>query len=51
MIKNYNERVIGPGTTLLDAFKKMDILDKKLLIVLENNYFLGLLSAGDFNEQ
>jgi len=47
MIKNYNERVIGPGTTLLDAFKKMDILDKKLLIVLENNYFLGLLSAGD----
>ena len=41
------ERSIKYDTTLLEAFKKMDDLDKKLLVVLKENKFFGLLSAGD----
>jgi dTDP-glucose pyrophosphorylase len=44
MLKN---RTIPYNATLLEAFKKMDTLDKKLLIVLYENKFYGLLSAGD----
>jgi len=44
MLKN---RTIAHEATLLDALKKMDALDKKLLIVLNNCKFAGLLSAGD----
>lgn len=44
MLKN---RTIAHDATLLDALKKMDALDKKLLIVLNNGKFAGLLSAGD----
>ncbi len=44
MLKN---RTIAHNATLLDALKKMDALDKKLLIVLNNSKFAGLLSAGD----
>ena len=32
---------------MIDALKKMDELDKKLLIVIEDNKFGGLISAGD----
>jgi CBS domain-containing protein len=35
------------NATLLEALKKMDRLDKKLLIVLNSQKFLGLISAGD----
>ena len=44
MLKN---RAIAYNATILEAFKKMDALDKKLLIVLDDNKFYGLLSAGD----
>jgi dTDP-glucose pyrophosphorylase/CBS domain-containing protein len=44
MLKN---RTIQYNATQLEALKKMDILDKKLLIVLNENKFFGLLSAGD----
>lgn len=44
MTKN---RSINSTASLLDALKKMDSLDKKLLIVLENEMFEGLLSIGD----
>lgn len=44
MLKN---RTIPYSTTILEGLKKMDLLDKKLLIVLDNNKFYGLLSAGD----
>lgn len=48
MTKKYNDRVILPNTTLIEAFKKMDVLDKKLLLVLDNDdLFKGLISAGD----
>ena len=43
----YRNRNITLEHTLLEAFKKMDVLDKKLLIVLDNDKFAGLLSAGD----
>lgn len=44
MLKN---RTISYNATLLEALKKMDTLDKKLLIVLDDDKFFGLLSAGD----
>lgn len=39
--------VISPQTTLLQALKKMDESNKKLLLVLENNKFVSLVSIGD----
>lgn len=44
MLKN---RTIPHNATMLEALKKMDALDKKLLIVLDDTKFCGLLSAGD----
>lgn len=43
----YRNRVISYEATLKEAFKKMDDLDKKLLIVLKDDSFFGLISAGD----
>ena len=37
----YKERTIDFSATLLTALKKMDALDKKLLIVLKNQSFAG----------
>lgn len=42
--KNTN---INPNVTLIDALKKMDAIDKKLLIIEEDNKFIGLISVGD----
>lgn len=44
---NYRNRDIDPDNTLLDALKQMDKLDKKLLLVIQNEKFMGLLSIGD----
>lgn len=41
------DRTIQASSTILEALKKMDVLDKKLFIVLESEKFEGLLSAGD----
>lgn len=38
---------ISADTTIVKALEKMDSIDKKLLIVLENNVFSSLLSIGD----
>ena len=43
----HRNRTISSSNTLLEALKKMDIIDKKLLIVLDIDKFIGLLSAGD----
>lgn len=43
----YRHRNIKPDTTLINALKKMDSLNSKLLIVEDNDKFIGLLSAGD----
>lgn len=44
MLRNRN---ISINNTLLEGLKKMDDLNKKLLIVLNNDKFIGLLSIGD----
>jgi dTDP-glucose pyrophosphorylase len=44
---NFKERNITADFTLLEALKKMDVLDKKLLLVTNGDFFQGLLSAGD----
>lgn len=44
MLKN---RIIDFNASLLDALKKMDMLDKKLLMVMHDGKFVSLLSAGD----
>lgn len=41
------KRTILYSATLLEALRKMDALDRKLLIVLSGSKFFGLLSAGD----
>ena len=38
---------ISPDLSILDALKNMDTVEGKLLIVMEDNKFLGLLSIGD----
>jgi len=43
----FRNRNISASLQLIDALKKMDALDRKLLIVVEENKFIGLLSAGD----
>lgn len=44
---DFKNRSISSKATLLDAFKLMDELDKKLLVILENDVFQGLISSGD----
>lgn len=43
----FRNRNIHPQASLLEALKKMDEIDKKLLIVTDDTKFVGLLSAGD----
>lgn len=43
----FKERAIDPSQTLLQALKQMDVIDRKLLLVVEEKQFHGLLSAGD----
>ena len=47
MILDFRNRVISQDKNLLFAMKQMDALDKKLLLVIDNNKFEGLISAGD----
>lgn len=41
------ERIISPSESILSAFKQMDAIYQKLLIILENGNFIGLVSIGD----
>jgi dTDP-glucose pyrophosphorylase len=43
----YRGRSIKPQKNLLEAMKQMDALGKKLLIVIDKDKFVGLLSVGD----
>lgn len=47
MVTKGQDRIITPECSLLDAFKLMDQLDCKLLMVMEGTMFQGLLSGGD----
>lgn len=38
---------ISPNLSILDALKYMDTVESKLLIVMDNNKFIGLISIGD----
>lgn len=38
---------ISKSATLIQALNKMDVIDKKLLIVMQDDVFQGILSAGD----
>lgn len=42
-----NNLIISPQTTLLQALQIMDKTNRKLLLVLENNMFVSLISIGD----
>jgi len=41
------EVVINPECSILEALKKMDLIKRKLLLVLEDKKYKGLLSIGD----
>jgi dTDP-glucose pyrophosphorylase len=47
IIEKLNGRVINKESSLRDALKIMDRLDKKLLLVLDNSVYSGLLTIGD----
>jgi len=47
MIKKSQEISIHPDATVLFALKQMDQFERKLLLVTDNNRFMGLLSIGD----
>jgi dTDP-glucose pyrophosphorylase/CBS domain-containing protein len=47
MQKNNDNLIITPFTSIRDSLKKMDSIRKKLLIVQDNEEFIGLLSIGD----
>lgn len=41
------EIIISPNSSLLECLKKMDRIQRKLLIVYDDEIFMGLLSIGD----
>lgn len=43
----YKNRNIDPDKSIIEALKQMDKLDKKLLLVIRDKKFVGLLSIGD----
>jgi dTDP-glucose pyrophosphorylase len=43
----FRNRFLEASVTILDALKKMDFLDRKLLLVFEQELFIGLVSIGD----
>ncbi len=45
--KKIIRRLVEPSISLLNAMKQMDDNDIKLLIILENETFIGLISIGD----
>lgn len=42
-----NEIIINPDLTLLEGLKRMDQIKRKLLLVLDQSRFIGMLSVGD----
>lgn len=47
MVEKVKNISISDLSSMLDALKKMDNVKRKLLFVISNNVFLGLLSIGD----
>ncbi len=47
MNTQFKGRVIDMDASIMDALKLMDKIDKKLVLIIAENKFIGLLSAGD----
>lgn len=45
-----SERIIPLASTILQSLKKMDEVNKKLLLVFDNDRFIGVLSIGDIQK-
>lgn len=45
--ERWKELFIDPQTTLLQGLKKMDAINRKLLIIVQDDSYKGLLSIGD----
>lgn len=48
--KTIEERIIQNGFSILQSLKKMDEVNKKLLLVFEQERFVGVLSIGDIQK-
>ena len=46
-MNNYAYLYISPDASLIKAFKQMDEVQHKLLIVVDNDTFVSLISVGD----
>ena len=46
-MKDINHLCIQYNISILAAIKQMDTLKKKLLIVMDNEFFMSVLSIGD----
>lgn len=49
MIKHFNQISIKVEASILDALKQMDRISRKLLLVIDNKNFVGILSIGDIH--
>lgn len=47
LFKKIQNRIIQKNAVLLSAFKQMDKIDKKLLLVIDEEKFINILSVGD----
>lgn len=45
--KSYDNIIISPSTSILGAMKKMDLVHRKLLLIFDEEKYIGLLSIGD----
>ena len=45
--KKINDLIIDANSSLLEAMKKMDSIDRKLLLVFDKDKFINLVSIGD----
>jgi len=46
-LSKIKERTISKNDTLLKALKRMDIIDKKMLLVFDGDKFINIISIGD----
>ena len=47
VLAKISNRIIGVDETIINAMKKMDKEGVKLLFVMENDTFIGILTIGD----
>jgi dTDP-glucose pyrophosphorylase len=48
--RHIQERIIQLNSTILQSLKKMDLINKKLLLVFDKDQFVGVLSIGDIQK-